>query len=410
VEAGPYNGRVEQPANGAPAPGSLPLDAVSGVKWMNLAAVVTWVVCGLSPIAQIARGTFTGWPAAAFVAAFLLFGAALAAVLYRPMRAYRDARFGRFFLAVQSLSALAMLAVSLQYARSGAVTAAALVIVAAELPYLARGPLTWIWIVAQTAAMAAALQFDGVPLVDSLTYAASIGGFQLFAAGSAILARSHAEGRAELARANDELRATRSLLAETSRAAERVRISRDLHDALGHHLTALSLQLDVASRLVEGKPADHVRQAHAIARLLLADVRDVVSRLRDGGPVDLAGAVQSLAMPSPSVTLHVEVAPGLALEDCERSLAVVRCVQEIITNTARHANARNLWLRLEARDGGVRVDARDDGEGAASVIPGHGLTGMRERFAEHGGTLEFSTRPGGGFEVRAHMPGTVPGA
>jgi signal transduction histidine kinase len=387
----------------------MPIDAARGLRWMNLAAVVTWVVCGLSPLVQIAAGAFTGWPAAGFVAAFVLFGAALAAVLRRPVRAYRHARTGRLFLAAQSLAALAMLALSMRHGRGGSATAAALVIVAAELPYLARGPLTWIWIAGQTVAMVAALRAGGVPWVDTLTYAASIAGFQLFAAGSAILARSHAEGRAELARANEELRATRTLLAESSRAAERVRISRDLHDALGHHLTALSLQLDVASRLVEGKPAEHVRQAHAIARLLLADVRDVVSRLRDGGTVDLAGAVQALSMPSPSVSLHVDVAPGLALDDCERSLAIVRCVQEVITNTARHANARNLWLRLEPRDGGVGLHARDDGDGAATVTPGHGLTGMRERFAEHGGAVEFSTTPGGGFEVRAYMPGTLAG-
>src|SRR4030095_15871945 len=107
--------------------------------------------------------------------------------------------------------------------------------------------------------------------------------------------QSEAAARDELATVNRELLSTRALLAESSRVEERLRISRDLHDTLGHHLTALSLQLDVASRLTEGKAADHVRQAHAIAKLLLSDVRNVVSELRGSARVDITQAIRSLA-------------------------------------------------------------------------------------------------------------------
>ena len=385
------------------APARVSVRSVPGIWWMNLAAIGTWIVCGLSPLVGIGTGEFSGWPAFAFAAAFVLFGAALLFCLFQPGRP------SLVSLAMQSFTALAMVALTLAYARGTGATSAAFVIVAAQLPYRIRGRGPWTWIAIQTLAMAVALAVLGdAGWVDTVTFAAAIGGFQLFAASSTILARSQAEGRAELALANDELRATRALLAETSRAAERVRISRDLHDALGHHLTALSLQLDVASRLVEGKPAEHVQRAHAITRLLLGDVRDVVSRLRDGAAVDLAGALRALTMPSPDVVLHLDMAPGLTLDDRDRAQAIVRCVQEIVTNTARHAGARNLWLTLDARDGGVTVHARDDGRGAAAVSPGHGLSGMRERFAEHGGTVEFSSVPDAGFEVRAFMPGPAP--
>jgi signal transduction histidine kinase len=370
---------------------------------MNAAAIATWVVAGLSPLVQVLRGGFTGWPAAAYVAAFLLFGAALFGVLFR--RASPRLRgTGVALAAVQSVAALVMLALAMRFSGSGN-SSAALVIVAAELPYITRRSTAWLWIAAQTAGTALALRAGrDLPWIETMTFAAAMGGFQLFAASSSILARSQAEGRAALARVNEELRATRARLADSTRAEERLRISRDLHDALGHHLTALSLQLDVASRLVEGRPAEHVARAHAIARLLLGDVRDVVSRMRDTGPVDLVKAMQALSAPAPGVALHLHLPDRLALDDRDQAQALLRCAQEVITNTGRHAAARNLWLQVEARDGGVVLTARDDGRGTSSVAAGHGLTGMQERFAEHRGTVEFSSQPGGGFSVRAFMP------
>jgi signal transduction histidine kinase len=375
---------------------------------MNVAAIATWIVCGLSPLVLIARGEFTGWPAAAFVAAFVLFGGALLAVLFQPAASKRPI-VSVAVVGMQSLTALAMLALTLRYTQGSGATSAALVIVAAELPYLMPPAVSWTWIALQSVCMAGVLQAASrIRWIETLTFAAAIGGFQLFAASSSVLARRQAEARLQLARANDELRATRARLAESSRAEERVRISRDLHDALGHHLTALSLQLDVASRLIDGKPAEHVRQAHAITRLLLGDVRDVVSRLRDGGPVDLVRALRALTAPASEVSLHLDLPAQLAIDDRDRASAVVRCVQEVITNTARHAHARNLWVRLESRGNGVAIHAHDDGQGAETVTPGHGLTGMRERFLEHGGSVEFAAAPGTGFDVRAFMPGPGP--
>ena len=119
-----------------------------------------------------------------------------------------------------------------------------------------------------------------------------------FALATTLLAERERAAREELARANAELIATRALMVESSRASERLRISRDLHDTLGHHLTALSLQLDVASRLADGRAAEHIQQAHAIARLLLG------RRARRGqpdarpGPVDLADAIRRLCRPA----------------------------------------------------------------------------------------------------------------
>ncbi len=75
------------------------------------------------------------------------------------------------------------------------------------------------------------------------------------------------------------------MLTESSRIAERMRISRELHDLVGHHLTALSLNLEVANHLVGGAAQEHVRQAQTVARLLLTDVREAVSQLREDATI-----------------------------------------------------------------------------------------------------------------------------
>ena len=79
-------------------------------------------------------------------------------------------------------------------------------------------------------------------------------------------------------------------------------------------------------------------------------------------------------------------------------------MQEIITNTTRHAQARNLWIRLEARPDGIALHARDDGRGAEVVVCGNGLTGMRERFEQYAGHVEFTAAAGTGFEIRGFLP------
>ena len=83
-------------------------------------------------------------------------------------------------------------------------------------------------------------------------------------------------------------------------------------------------------------------------------------------------------------------------------------MQEIITNTARHAAARHLWIAIEQQADGIAVTAHDDGRGTDVVTWGNGLRGMRERFEEYSGRVEFSSAEGRGFEVRAFMPQADP--
>jgi signal transduction histidine kinase len=404
-------------------------------QWLNVAALATWLICALPSMVGIAQGRFTGWPAAIWLGAYLLYGTAL--ILFLGIGSIRP-RLGYYapmaLAAVQMFTAPVVIMLPVVHGHSANSTLALLVIIAAGLPYVAPSPNApvqsapyatlapgWIWsiLVVLLLTNVALLFAIDRSWTQALTFGISMGGFMLFAAASSFLVRSEAAARLELATANAELLATRALLAENSRAEERLRISRDLHDTLGHHLTALSLQLDVASRLSEGKAADHIRQAHAITRLLLGDVRDVVSRLRETGQLDLVQAIRSLAGEGPAkaghydgsaeaghldVAIHLDLPATLAVEDVSHAELLLRCVQEIITNTVRHAQARNLWIRLEERPDGIALHAHDDGRGADDVTCGNGLTGMRERFEMYAGHVEFRTGRGVGFEVRGFLP------
>jgi signal transduction histidine kinase len=229
-------------------------------------------------------------------------------------------------------------------------------------------------------------------------------GLTLFPFVASLLALKQVQARGELRRVNSELLATQSLLTENTRIAERVRISRDLHDLVGHHLTALTLNLEVASHLTTDKAKEHVDQAATVARLLLSDVREVVSDMRRDDRVDLRQALEMLAEGVPELQVHLDIPEAQASADPRRAQILLRCAQELITNTARHASASNLWITLETGRDGLSLRARDDGRGATELMPGNGLNGMRERLKELGGRLDIATRPGAGFQVRAWLP------
>jgi signal transduction histidine kinase len=230
-------------------------------------------------------------------------------------------------------------------------------------------------------------------------------GVSTFTYITSVVARQQADSREEQRRLNSELRATRTLLTESSRIAERMRISRELHDLVGHHLTALSLNLEVASHLAHGASHDHVKQAQSVAKLLLADVREVVSQLRDDDSINLTDALNTLIEGVPGIAIHLELPPRFSVDDPRRAQVLLRCTQEIITNTVRHAQARNLWLRFERTPSNeLAMHARDDGRGVTDLKQGNGLLGMRERLAQIGGRLNITTERDHGFALDAWLP------
>ncbi len=230
-------------------------------------------------------------------------------------------------------------------------------------------------------------------------------GFAAITFVASLVASQQAEQREAQRQLNTELRATRAMLAESTRIAERMRIARELHDLVGHHLTALSLNLEVASHLVNEAAAEHVERAQTTARHLLADVREAVSELRQDDAIDLSQALRSLIEGVPSLTVHVETPPRFGVEDPRRAQVLLRCAQEIITNAARHAQARQLWLRFHAPQADLLcLQAWDDGRGAPQFRPGNGLRGMRERVREYGGEVTVERDRPSGFALEVRLP------
>lgn len=209
-----------------------------------------------------------------------------------------------------------------------------------------------------------------------------------------------------------ELTATRERLAEQAVHLERRRIAGDLHDLVGHSLGVLLLHLTGARRRLRDDPAgaeEALRQAEAIGRAGLAEVRRGVAALRDErgaalAPVPTAADVPELVAWSAG-PVQLAVTGELAEVEPVAGLAVYRVVQESLANAARHAPGAAVSVEIGVRPEGVDVVVGNGGGGAGPTPGGAGvgLIGMRERVAALGGRLAAGPA-GAGWEVRAHVP------
>ena len=206
---------------------------------------------------------------------------------------------------------------------------------------------------------------------------------------------------------------------ELAAAAERARISREMHDIVAHHLAVMIALSEGAAAAAAGpapRAADAMRTVSATGRQALADTRRLLSgpgdpAEQDGGrhPLpDLSGldaliaTVRAAGLPV-SYELHGAPAPLSAAAQ----LAVYRLVQEALTNTLKHAgDGASAVVRLSYRPGELRVDVEDDGAGASAPVPataGYGLAGMRQRVETFGGEVEAGPRAAAGWRVSAHL-------
>ena len=379
---------------------------LSHTQLLRYAGLFTWAVVGI-PLLLNSWYFPEGEPEQLLSSAPDIYGSTIAYFVFgiaywlvtRDLGVRRPRKFDIALLAVLTIAAIAFS--KLTGTGLGSIL---LMLVSGVIPWLMPLGVGVTWLILQHVPLVPVFEGLGFTPVFAVLQAVMYVGYSSFTFITGLVAKQQAQAREEQRRLNSELRATRALLAESSRMSERLRISRELHDLLGHHLTALSLNLEVAGHLTEGKAQEHVRQSHTLAKLLLTDVREAVSEMREERGIDLTNAIRVLAEGVPALDVRLDLPETLQIEDPEAAQVLLRCAQEIITNTVRHAGASQLSLSLSQGEGGLRLQARDDGRGADGASPGNGLRGMRERLSACGGRVDIITAPGRGFALDVRIP------
>ena len=220
---------------------------------------------------------------------------------------------------------------------------------------------------------------------------------------------------------------TREEQAKRRAGEERLRIAREVHDVLAHHVSLINVQSGVALHLIDEQP-EQARQALAAikqsSKEVLVELRNILGVLRDvdgadGAPRHPVASLDQLdplleRMRAAGLRVRLTVTGTRRQVPSGVDAAALRIVQESLTNTYRHAGRAEATVLLDYRQDELRVQIDDDGRGpgASAVVidrsaklgSGSGLTGMRQRAEALGGTLVAGPRPGNGFRVTATLP------
>ena len=188
--------------------------------------------------------------------------------------------------------------------------------------------------------------------------------------------------------------------------AERERISRDLHDLLGHTLSVIALKSELASRLADTDPAraaQEIREVERISRETLSEVRGAVEGYRGSGlPGELRRAASVLQSSGVRLDAHIDTVQMSPRQESILALAL----REAVTNIVRHARAKTCLITLQAPGDSVVLTVKDDGQGGLPQ-EGYGLTGMRERVAAAAGTVTIDGSNGTSVAVSLPAPRAV---
>lgn len=170
---------------------------------------------------------------------------------------------------------------------------------------------------------------------------------------------------------------------ELAQAKQAEKIARDVHDILGHSLTVINLKAELAEALVESQPekaSNEMRQIAELSRTALAEVRATVTRMKSP---NFAGELEASrrALETARISAHLPSADQVQVPGNNATL-FSWVLREAVTNVVRHSSARSCWVGVEAE----RIEIMDDGT-AETIVPGNGLSGLRDRVQEAGGDL-----------------------
>ena len=233
-----------------------------------------------------------------------------------------------------------------------------------------------------------------------------------------VAVRRRRDREAELAARTRELQSEREENARSAVLEERVRIARELHDVVAHHVSVMGVQAGAARRVMAqqpGKAEEVLSSIEASSRQAVLELHRLLGVLRRSDqPDELAPQPDLAQLPD----LVAQAGQGglqvkLAIEGEPRALprtlevSAYRVIQEALTNALRHSGGTTATVRVDYRPAALEVEVLDDGRGngpAPVTAGGHGLMGMRERVGLHGGHLRAGRTPAGGFAVHATFP------
>ncbi len=207
-------------------------------------------------------------------------------------------------------------------------------------------------------------------------------------------------------RANLELKSYIEVAEENAEIRERKRISREIHDTLGHALTGISAGIDAVLVLVDMDKESAKKQLHNLSEIVrqgIVDVRRSLNKMRPGAleELTLKASLQALIKPYTKIAnLTIDLDYQWGEVDFEKTTEIVifRAIEEAITNSIRHGQAQHIWLKLTHDETHYYVAISDNGRGCPNIKYGFGLTQMQERLATIGGKVSYQGDDG--FKIK----------
>jgi signal transduction histidine kinase len=214
----------------------------------------------------------------------------------------------------------------------------------------------------------------------------------------------------QLETAYEKLKHTSKILEEVTVLKERNRIAREIHDTVGHTLTTVLVEIEAGRRLLS-KNTELAQQKFELAqeqvRKGLTDIRHSVKLLKDRGNIlEFIPAIESLILETrkhAGVEIECEL-PSYILLNNDVEKILYNALLEGITNGIKHGNSTKFTIKLSLKDDEVNLLVKNNGTGCENVMPGFGLTSMKDRVESCGGTLDIYTRPEDGFRIEIKIP------
>jgi signal transduction histidine kinase len=211
---------------------------------------------------------------------------------------------------------------------------------------------------------------------------------------------SEQKAKEALALSKTQLETAHALLANAAAHDERLKLARELHDDVGHTLTSLIINLDIARRTQDEQ---QINLCYEQAKIALDTTRSVVSEKRAPDYFDLPSTLKKLAEDTPRISVVTKIPNQFKCANLKVAHCVLRCCQEAITNTLKYARATEFLIELQADSEQLILNLQDNGKKQTPFTLGNGLLGMHERIEALRGTCDIKSTTTG-FNIKIRVP------